>query len=401
MRRRWINIRRLAYCVCVIFCASCANFSEAGGVENYAEWLKEFTAFPKTLAYEPPEIEGFTPFVRYGFDFATPFFGEYAFVVYEGTNLLLNRDGTFYYARENLLGKDIAADKFIFESDGLLGVKSVFGEVLVRAQYDKVQILGGCIAGTAAARADLYRKTGETYQKLHEKLAGDVALFSEDAVLYNGKLCDLELKPLTVSGYDIVSETRGGMRVIADGGALFGYASDDGTVAIPPVYREAGQFQASGYAYVVDFSGAYHIIDTSGQRIYSEQDGKKPVRFDGTHLTFMRNGYFDIADRDFRPLTDERFVSLYEWSVYDGILVYNPPDTAHRFYTLAENRFIGYYEKITPIGGYFVAKTLAGIYAIFDARLNEVIDESHYIDFDGAILLVGQNGAYHFYAAAP
>ncbi|MCL2797116.1 MAG: hypothetical protein FWD58_03570 [Firmicutes bacterium] len=385
------------------FFSSCANYREIGAVADYPEFLREFKAFPESVpeVYQPPEIEGFTPLVNFGFEFAVPFFGEFAYCVYDEVMLLLSRDGKFYYAPVDLKGLDVTYDKFVFKQDGLSGIKSVFGETLVPAAYAKIQILGDAVAASdALGRTDVFKKAGAFYIKLHEKLVGELILFSDESLLYNHKLCDFFLTPITADGYAVMGASVNGMRPIMDNAGAFGYAQSDGGVAIPPQFSEAGTFIESNFAYVVDASGAYRIIDKAGESVYAQQNGMRPVRFDGTYITFLyEDGSFGVADGDFVPLTRERFVNLYDWSVFGDYLAVNTPDMPHRFYSLTENAYIGAdYEFITPVCGYFLAKTPPGRYVLFDANL-KTIAEAGYIAFDGDILLVGEGEKYHYYIA--
>jgi len=167
------------------------------------------------------------------------------------------------------------------------------------------------------------------------------------------------------------------------------------------VYAEAGIFQTDGYAYVVDQVGRYQIIDKNGAVIYCEKDGLSPIKFDGIYLTFLENGLFGVANKDFQPLSTERFMFLHDWAVYGGILVYNPLDAAHRFYSLEKSAFVdGVYEEIIPIGSYFLTKTDQGRYILYDTDLREVVGESQYIVFDGEILLIGHGDEFRYYVTA-
>jgi len=198
-------------------------------------------------------------------------------------------------------------------------------------------------------------------------------------------------------GHAVVSETHHGMRLIMDGAGAFGYATADGVVVIAPEFCEAGSFQEGGFACVADADGLYRIIDVSGNTVYAQLGEKKPVRFDGRYLTFLDDAGFGVADKDFVPLSDERFENLYDKSVFGEFLVCNPYEKPHRFYSLADDGYVGGgYETITPVGGYFLAKTFTDRYVLYDARLSRVA-EAEYLAFDGAILLTGSAGIYHYY----
>ncbi|MCL2062019.1 MAG: hypothetical protein FWH03_05275 [Firmicutes bacterium] len=374
---------------------SCANYIQTNGVNRHDNFISALIEYAPPQGYAAPHIEGFNAITDLAFDYAAPFNnGGYTFVIYNGINLLLDTFGKLYYAPENLTDKTLIADKYIFGEKGSLGVKNLFGNVIAPPEYEAIEIDGEIIlAQRSFGQTDIFYKGA----RVHQNIAPPVYTRAGKYIVLNGFLHSVEtLAPLTYNGYNIVSEAVNGMYTIADN-ALYGYVSESGMM-IAPQFAELGNFNNSGYAYVVDTAGQYAIIDKQGTKIYAQNGNLRPVNFDGKILTFFDGASFGIADSNFNPLTQSRFHYLYAWTLFNGYAIYNPPYSAHRFYSTRTNGFVlGEYDFIAPFTNHFLAKVTDNAFRLYDTNLNEVISVSPFISFNGRQLLTRQNQKFHFY----
>jgi len=389
--------------LCTTFLLSCAAFRPIAGVNDFNAFLSNLSIRIENNDFNVPSVLGFTPIINVSFDFGKPFNGNYTFVSIDGFDLLMRYNGELFRAPQGLLGAEFYNDKFITRRDRgellapLFGVRHIFGDILVEPNYYNIKILGSTILVNDAFNRFSVYKNGT---RLHYSLQ-DVALLSENILLKNNAfVCVITLEVLTVDGFYIAGIEQYGISLITCG-TYFGFAKNN-QVLIKPQFLLAQNFNSFNYAFVRLNCGKYTIIDTQGSIVVKEQNGKRPINFDGEFIVFVDTNYslmLGIADRYFNPLSHIRFLTLLNTRVFGGnIVIYNAPDMPYRFFMLQQGFFVmGEYASIKAVGDYFVAKSFLGCYTLYDLTLRQVLSNKDFIAFNGIELTVRHMGLTHFY----
>ena len=346
--------------------------------------IEDFDAFLAALnrgTLQQVEIElsipGFTPLVNSAFNFGLSFSvgSRYTFanISAAGFNVIVRDCGTLFYSNKNLLNTAITYDKFVYEHNGLFGIRDIFNRVIVPANFT------------------------------------DIKIFDSASFLVNDKVVDFYLNPLTVQSFPnatVVGKIDSlGFRAIYYNG-LFGFANLASGVYFSPSFLEVSALGFNRYGFTAANleCGKYVIIDSSGAVVVEETSGKLPLNFNGEFITFLDTNsanLLGVADINFVPVTDRLFASIYDFAVWSGdIIIYNAPNMPQRFYSINHGDFLlGHYYSITATKNHFIAQSLNGRYSFYTATLHNIIHDKPFIAFNGAVLTVEYRGALFYFRA--
>jgi len=387
----------IAICIFTLLFFGCNTFWVVSEIEDFEQFLAQLNRGEVNITSDVPQLKEFIPLIDARFDFGMSFTeGHYTFASIGGYNVIVSDYGVLYHSG-NLLGRQIIYDKFVFELDGLKGVKSIFGVEVVPSHYSDIYILGNIVLAIKDNElADIFYGRN----KVHSGLSG-VQLFDNETLLINGMLYDLQLNPLVVNEYVIVSgRDELGFRIIY-GNGLYGFVNIKTGDILYPKWQRVNGFNLFGYSNVNLISGEYAIINNLGEIIITETNGKLPVRFDGKFITFLdtnRGNLFGIANSNFVEVSNNRFIGIYRHKVWhDSIVIYNAPHIPHRFY-LFDNYFIPkQYAKIQVFENHFIGKNLDGRYSFYDNNLEILLYDAEFIGFNERVLTVKYGGGTYYF----
>jgi len=394
-----------ALVIVVIFSTACTRgFSVIYQIDNFEGFLYRLFRPRENGNYEEERvssIEGFEPLIEFSFDFARPFTGQFAYVEMKGEGFFVRNDGAIFAGDLALRYKSIINDTIVFEADGLYGVKSIFGSILIKPQYFLIEKKGNLVlASTRLGHKNVYLVSIEAANRLHEHLDAGITFFDYGVLLYNDRLICLDtLVPKTVHGYDIVSNARGGMNMIlCRVSFLFGYVSICCGRLVAPQFFGAGAFNKQGFAYAVCAeTEEYIIIDNYGKEILREQNGFLPIHFDGEILTLFQNNRFFFADKNFELLSEQFFDAVYALQVFSGKVIYSLSSNKRRIFSLEENSFLfGEFLRIEVHDNFFIAVCEINGYTLFCSEWTILLYDYDLIALDGDILITGRDGRYYF-----
>jgi len=345
-------------------------------------------------------VEGFEPLLDFSFDFARPFTGQFAYVEIEGEGFFVRNDGAIFAGDLALRYANIINDTIMFEAEGLYGIKSIFGSILIKPQYFLIEKRGNLmLASTRLGHKNVYRVSVEAANRLHEHLDASATFFDDGGLLYNGRLVCLDtLMPKTAHGYDIVSIAHSGMlTLLCRENFRFGFANVCGERFIEPQFLEAGVFNRQGFVYVVCESKEYIIICKDGKEVFREQDDFRPIHFDGEILTLLQYNRFFFADKNFELLSEQFFHAVYSLQVFNGKVIYNPSFDKHRIFSLEVDSFLfGEFLRIEVHDDFFIAVCEINGYTLFCGEWTILLYGYDLIALDGNILITGRDGRYYF-----
>jgi len=386
--------------VIAIFTSACSVFNYQGTIEDFDALiyriLNQNQQNNNDSDYTALQLAGFSQLINASFNYGVAFNGSHTFVSLAGYDLLLRYDGTLFHSPLNLRNTPLSYDKFVFEQNGLLGVKSIFNQIIVAPSYTAINIKGNLIvASDNFNRVDIFYNNTRIHYQLQ-----DAQIYSYNILLYNYQLVDpLTLTPLKVGDYHVMSDIINTKSIISDG-FLFGFTKNN-TITIPPQFLSVGHFNPFGFATAITQNGDYIIIDKQGNTIVTAQNSLLPINFDGNHITFLdenQHNMLGIADYNFNPITQNRFLSLLQNQVFNNFLVYNPPNEPHRFFSLFTNSFVlSTYAHISYVDDFFIARCFLGLYNLFDLSLRRILGDRHLIGFNNGILTVRHNSLTRYY----
>ncbi len=339
-----------------------------------------------------PEIIGFAPLYYTDFDYASGFCGEYAFVKKDGHHSIVSKNGDVKEAAEDLQGKNLVYDKYVFSDGEYSGVKTIFGETLINAEYSDIQIFGNTVAAMRKdGTTDIF--SGKNKIGFYN---GKVELASEDFLFADHRLYKTDMSVMYCGDYRMVFPPVNGIGVI-DGGELFGYGDISGNILIEPKYPAFSDFYC-GFATVVSVDGCNCVIDESGNEIIrSDDENIKFFSFDGTYLIYSVYGAIHIADKNIKDLTDRVFEDIADVGVCNGfVIVYD----GTRVYSVTENAFVSeIFVSVYEKNGIFIAQKDNGKTAIYNENFEAISDDLDLVLYENDVLTVKNGEKYYFYTA--
>lgn len=378
------------------------------------------------------QYEGLTQLSDVKYDFATPFFGKYAFVMLDGKAFLLDRDGKrteFAKNVENdntmsdIIGSEVVYDdvqllydKMYVHRGGLCGVTDLYGEVIVPLEYDNIDMVGETLLCRTGTEFHVY--IGR--EKVRSFTARKAFVCTEELLSVDDKIVlAASGEVASVSGYELVSAPIDGVATIVDRNFAYGFASyPSGDVFIEPKYFICGDFSC-GVACVNEaldgkdidyeqgiFFGYPKLIDGKGETLFDFSALSDRARADEMDVKLHYNGYsvcHIVTDNSYFAVdlnsVPAAIVPLaYEprnGRIYDGFYIV---EGTNRVVSLGTGEFIERDRvSITEAGSCFITENLDGKYSLLGADLSPLIDGCEAIEAYENTVMIKSGGMYSFY----
>ncbi|MCL2861659.1 MAG: hypothetical protein FWE22_04535 [Firmicutes bacterium] len=347
----------------------CQFFEVIYAVGNFDERNRDPHLFGP-IGFRPPQIEGMRLINEEGFEFAFDFNGEHTFVVQNSEYFVLDKFGNLL-SSQPLFEQNILYDKFVFQENGLYGVKDIFFNVLVDAQQNKIEIAG-------------YNTLLVNYED------------------YAYGLFDLDLNPIYITRNNqdfrvippYISKTKS---FITYNGFVGFFNSFEDTFVFPRFLSLSNFY--NDYAIARDFSG-YRILRSCSSEIIVPHH-INPIFFNGMHLLALNiNGNIEILNRYFEAVSSIHFPNFPRPFIFQNLLFFQFGDV-FVFYQIGEEGNIGdisfiYFENVFYHRNFLVLKNQFDEYALFDENLN-LIYIFDYISFSFGTMKIRVNYQYYFY----
>ena len=389
-----------------LFCGCVADLKTVGKIENYADYLSKLYIYykpPQEDTEDPggsdapsepdpdlPQLDGFVALYRTDFDYASPFFGEYAFVKMDGHNLLVSLHGEAMECSEDLENVEVLFDKYVFSDNGRYGVKSVLGDLLLSAEYESVQICGETIAATRDLGAvEVYSSCA-----LIGTFSFSVLLVAEEYLLGESGLHRADGTAVFCEDYRMIFAPSEGLGVIY-GKGLFGYGNENGEVVVPPSYIFVSDFYC-GFAAVTTEDFRQAIIDTEGNEVISYDGADKTfLSYDGKCLIYSQDTLFHVADANMNDVTPRMFDNISGNRVYNGYLI---TDDGTRVYSLWENKFLPYdFASVAVKDDIIIGEYNGGGVGAFNMDFEPILRRAESADYEYGVLTFCLDGKYYLY----
>jgi len=374
-------------------------------MDNIAEYIRQQTRIEREeeRPYSIPQINGFTPLVNFGFDAGIHSNGgRYSFATYREQGYLIDYAGFVFDTDLRLSNETLINDMIVYRSDYLYGVKNMFGQIIAEPEFERIEILGNTILATCILGfSDLFVDS----DRVHRQLSRGITLLSENELLIDGFVHDLDLNLLKANNvYSVVGKLTNGKFIITCG-QLLGFSDQFLNVTIPPIHFAVMPFNKEGFASVRTVDGIYKIIDRNGQVVVIEENGLIPINFDGEKIVFqdsLHGNRMGIADKNFIPLSSQRFINIYQNRVFHNRFIIERQrvgvEDRVRFFDIdLQVYLVGVYETISIHDNHFIARCDNGRFTLYDSSLNFLILDADGIYFCGKVLMVNNWGRVYFY----
>ena len=400
MKKKYISV--LTAIILFVFAANLFGCSAQLRVvrkeEDYSDFLSRLKSYyrpsvpnDEETEFTGPEINGFMPLYYTDFDYAMAFSGGYAFAIKDERYVYVGKNGDVFDLPNDLSDCEILFGKYVYEENGLLGVKTVFGERITDALYEDIEIAGATVAAKRPnGESDIF-KDG----KLIAACLTDMRLLSENYIISDSGLFTADLTPVFCGDYRMASVADNGIGIISYNGRV-GYGKVTGEVVVPPEYDFIAPYRF-GYGAAKRNGGKTTVFDEMGNAV-SELDADKVfVSFDGKYLLYGEYMKIRIADAAGNDLTSRSFDEITNFKVYGGFLITHE---STRVYSLREQNFVfGVFESVVPSEGMIIAITLDGAAEIYDEEFKLIAGGLEFAAFSDNVLTVKSGGKYYFYVA--
>ena len=376
--------------------------------KDYSDFLSELEIYKDPSASDEDEkpsepsdpsadftgivITGFEPLYYTDFDYASPFSENFAFAKKDGIYLAVGKDGKVTEVYEDLEGSALISDKYVYTQNRMKGVKTVFGETVVEAEYSEIVIKGSSVAALRDnGITDIFDGNGFVCSTEER-----VELVSEDFLFGMRGVYSLDMTPVYCGACRMITPPVNGIGVIS-GGELYGYGNVDGDILIEPRYKEFSDFYC-GYAAVITQDGENCIIDINGNEIISASDEYiRFLSFDGQYLIYSEYGQIHVADENATDVTEHVFDGISGGRVFNGLIV---TDNATRVFSLTENKYVS--ERFVSVAyknGLFIAENQDGTFAVYNGEFGLIAQNFEFAAYESDVLTVRCDGKYYFYTA--
>lgn len=392
---------------------------------------------PEELPFVPEPADDIADLEKvYGdkLDYATEFFGSYAYVLQNNTAYLMDKNGNLTEIPENsdenhstmsdITIEKMSCDKLIVGTKaGKKGVLDIYGKVIAEIVYDEIQVSERLIV----ARKGEYNKVGD-YDifidgvKTHSATAETISLISDDFLSRDGVIVRAgDMAAAKIAGYRMkFAPTDGVACIVTDDNKSVGYASyPSGEILIEPKYRD-GSAMFGGVAVVrmLALAGRDKIfdypmlIDSRGEVIFDFETlyGDDDYILPGDIHVMDNHGGYNMFDA----------TSTIGSSTY-GVVKYGdggPEVTPLRFPFREPCLYGDYYivggtnqlcsvstgglvredvQVVSAVRGKFVVQNADDSYSLLDGDLSEIIGGCENIVFYDDILTVKKDGKYAIY----
>lgn len=361
----------------------CSTLNATYYLGGYSDYLKNKVIYE---AYDiTPKIMGFVPINEKNYSYVGDSDGKNMFVRYRNKDFILNIDGNLSPSKD--LSKDkIFGDKIIFQKGDNKGVIDIYGNVVLPAQFEQIEIMGDTILARTSRITKIYRNNNF----ISETASTDINFLSEFELNSAGRIFDIYLNKLSHNGYDFLSGEKEGFRIITKFGKL-GYLSDD--IFIEPKFESAEQF-FDGYARV-KIGNQFMLINTKGETVYKTSQIIPYNSYDG-FICYSENGFYGLMDDRFNVIFEPKFVSLLNNRAYGSYLIDTFID--YRFFDIELNKYLIHsYKSIAAVEDYFITINSSNEYSLLDKNLVVLVDKADKIKLDSNKLLVAKDGNYNLY----
>jgi len=394
MAKKIKNILLISLSIFIISFTACDAFLNIGGVDDFDYFINNLTRYSEENKSLMPAVTGFEPLIEFPFEYGREFSGgQYTFVVFDGLDLIVSKDGGFYKITEPLYDKDVLYDKFIFENENLLGVKTIFGDTIVPNLYLGIEIHGDLIVALRYTNDYcIFKGT----KRIHTRLDGEITALTNEILIIDNFLYCLELNLLTAGEFrKVTNEINGAIIITNHDNNLFGYYFENEERILTPAFETAAAFNKFGYARVDN-----KIIDKFGEVAVAQIGTKIPLDFNSTsalYLCTVTNLYAvrnEITNRDLRS----GFVNINPQSFFGDYIIENSEDYIFRFYCAGIGDFVlNEFRQITPVQDYFIVQNFNRSFSLLDKNLIPIIQNASQINFDGQVLLFVIDDNYFYY----
>lgn len=364
-------------------------------INNYNDFIDDLVTY-----FEFEEVRalpGFVPLVNLNFSFAHFFENNFGYASYSRSesykkyNFIISKTGETWLTNDSLIEKDLIYDKYEFTENGKVGIKDIFGNIIVNAEYESFIINEDTILMIRGNDCDLYiyGSKSNSFNFLQE-----CSLPSSETILIDGRLYGLNLRPLTAGGYDVVSaKAEERMIIYSAKEKLYGYADSSFNVIIPPIFELANAF--TGAFARVKIDGKHALIDKMGEIVFSAE-GVIPGNFYDGYFTFSKNNLYGIMDKNFNEVIEPSFSAIQDGRVFGDFIIDNY--FLSRFYSVSKQKYTDeIYETIQPSDGKFIVKNTDKYSSLLDKDLNVIVSDCDKISYAGGFLMTAKNGSYNFY----
>lgn len=467
----------LALCMCILMCScACSRAREYYLLDDYGEYLASLVQYyraeedggdpddgdtdggdtdggdtdegeegevtpgpPEELPFVPEPADDIADLEKvYGdkLDYATEFFGSYAYVLQNDTAYLMDKNGNLTEIPENsdenhstmsdITIEKMSCDKLIVGTKaGKKGVLDIYGKVIAEIVYDEIQVSERLIVARKGVYTE-YNKVGD-YDifidgvKTHSATAETISLISDEFLSRDGVIVRAgDMAAAKIAGYRMkFAPTDGVACIVTDDNKSVGYASyPSGEILIEPRYR-VGSAMFGGVAVVkmrpdtqhYQFSDYPMLIDSRGEVIfdfetlYGDDDYILP---DNIHVMDNHGGYnmFEVANYYYPSYGVVKYGNG-EPEVIKLSRPFREPYLYGDYYIVGKSNQLcsvstgGLVREdvqvVSAVCGKFVVQNADDSYSLLDGDLTEIIGGCENIVFYDDILTVKKDGKYSIY----
>ncbi len=380
--------------LCMLFCSACSVTLELyDTLDRYGEIIDGISQyFPPSEDDKPlpPDISihGYKLLSNEGFDVPSSFSeSSYALTSIDGKSVLIDRQGNKYTPPKDL--NEILFDKYIYEENGLNGLKDVPGTILLNAHYDNIIVYGNNFLASINNTVYIY-ENGEISSVISENNF-DISLTDNNCLIVDYELCDMQLRPIIFGGYRVVNIYDGIAKIKNENGRLGFFDIENNSLIAEPRYYTAAQF-INGYAQVqLKLEGEYFVIDKSGdikasfvERTFGMYDG---------YMFVLDDGQYKLFDASFNA-TGIAFSNVFGARVYGDYII---DVSCNRLFSVKKKKYVSErFLSIEPFEYGFICKNSDGS-VLYDKELNK-LGEFESIMCDKNIISVLYKGKYYYFS---
>lgn len=457
----------LALCMCTLMCScACSRAREYYLLDDYGEYLASLVQYyrveedegdtdggdtdegeegevtpgpPEELPFVPEPADDIADLEKvYGdkLDYATEFFGSYAYVLQNNTAYLMDKNGNLTALPENsdenhstmsdITIEKKSCDKLIVGTKaGKKGVLDIYGKVIAEIVYDEIQVSERLIVARKGVYTE-YNKVGD-YDifidgvKTHSATAETISLISDEFLSRDGVIVRAgDMAAAKIAGYRMkFAPTDGVACIVTDDNKSVGYASyPSGEILVEPRYRE-GSAMFGGVAVVqlpimdlqhMQFLDYPMLIDSRGEVIFdfkTRYENDDDILPGDIHVMDNHGGYnmFEVTSTypsygvvkygDGEPeVTPLRFPFREPYLYGDYYIV----GKSNQLCSVSKDALVTQDAKnVSAVCGKFVVQNADDSYSLLDGDLTEIIGGCENIVFYDDILTVKKDGKYSIY----
>lgn len=370
--------------------------------------------------YYSEKYKGLKSLNKIKFKTGTEFFGDYAqcslgltdYVIDNSGNL--SKNGVISHILDKLessmsdvVNYSIRHNLVIFEDkNGLNGIMDINGNILKAAVYKDIEISENIVVARTETSTDIYNNGA-----FIGSFGGDAALLGGGFILDGMTVYDLNtLAKAELNGYTLLGGFADGL-VCAEKEGKIVYLNKDG---LPVIDLDiiAGSNFSGGVATVYTLSKQYTLrhpllISASGETLfdfasvgdYAADDFIISDCVDGYVYFEAGKDFCGVIKIDFKNKNGVALTRLnailypYQTRVYGNYIIDN---YTNGLYSLSENKFIAFYDKIVPFGSFFLVEE-NGKTKLLNKNLETVIENKKEILLSYDVLYVCDDNGVSYY----